>query len=245
MKKMISVLLAAVLLASLAGCAQTQKEDAGSQASAAENKAAEKTESTTTAESTAAPESAIETDATAEKESATSKAESASESASESAPEHSETLVVVFSATGTTLGVAEKIAAITDADLYEITAAEPYTDEDLNYSNSASRSTTEQNDKSARPEIGGDPLDLTGYTTIYIGFPIWWGEEPRIMDTFVESYSFDGITLIPFCTSASSGIGRSGPNMEALAGSGTWLDGKRFSGGVSEDDLRAWIESLQ
>ena len=245
MKKMISVLLAAVLLVSLAGCAQTQKEAAGSQASAAENKAAEKTESTTTAESTAAPESAIETDATAEKESATSKAESASESASESAPEHSETLVVVFSATGTTLGVAEKIAAITDADLYEITAAEPYTDEDLNYSNSASRSTTEQNDKSARPEIGGDPLDLTGYTTIYIGFPIWWGEEPRIMDTFVESYSFDGITLIPFCTSASSGIGRSGPNMEALAGSGTWLDGKRFSGGVSEDDLRAWIESLQ
>ena len=249
MKKMISVLLAAVLLASLAGCAQTQKEDAGSQASAAENKAAEKTESTTTAESTAAPESAIETDATAEKESATSEAESAAEPASESAaepvPEHSETLVVVFSATGTTLGVAEKIAAITDADLYEIPAAEPYTDEDLNYSNSASRSTTEQNDKSARPEIGGDPLDLTGYTTIYIGFPIWWGEEPRIMDTFVESYSFDGITLIPFCTSASSGIGRSGPNMEALAGSGTWLDGKRFSGGVSEDDLRAWIESLQ
>ena len=245
MKKMISVLLAAVLLVSLAGCAQTQKEDAGSQASAAENKAAEKTESTTTAESTAAPESAIETDATAEKEPATSEAESAAESASEPAPEHSETLVVVFSATGTTLGVAEKIAAITDADLYEITAAEPYTDEDLNYSNSASRSTTEQNDKSARPEIGSDPLDLTGYTTIYIGFPIWWGEEPRIMDTFVESYSFDGVTLIPFCTSASSGIGRSGPNMEALAGSGTWLDGKRFSGGVSEDDLRAWIESLQ
>ena len=253
MKKMISVLLAAVLLVSLAGCAQTQKEDADSQASAAENKTAEKTESTTTAESTAAPESAIETDATAEKEPATSEAESAAESAaepapesaSEPAPEHSETLVVVFSATGTTLGVAEKIAAITDADLYEITAAEPYTDEDLNYSNSASRSTTEQNDKSARPEIGGDPLDLTGYTTIYIGFPIWWGEEPRIMDTFVESYSFDGITLIPFCTSASSGIGRSGPNMEALAGSGTWLDGKRFSGGVSEDDLRAWIESLQ
>ncbi len=154
------------------------------------------------------------------------------------------TLVVVFSATGTTLGVAEKIAAIEGADLYEITAAEPYSSADLNWNDSGSRSTKEQNDKNARPAIGSDPVDLTGYTKIYIGFPIWWGEELRIMDTFAESYDFDGITMIPFCTSASSGIGRSGQNLAQRAGSGTWLDGKRFSGGVSEADLRAWIEGL-
>ena len=156
-----------------------------------------------------------------------------------------DTLVVVFSATGTTKGVAEKIAGITGADLYEIIPAEPYSDADLNWNDRSSRSTKEHNDKNARPVIGSEQIDLTGYTTIYIGFPIWFGEEPRIMDTFAESYDFSGITLIPFCTSGSSGIGRSGPNMEALAGTGTWKDGKRLPGTVSEEDLRSWIESLK
>ncbi|MCR5371700.1 MAG: flavodoxin, partial [Clostridium sp.] len=90
-----------------------------------------------------------------------------------------------------------------------------------------------------------EEISLDGYTTVYLGFPIWWGEEPRILDTFVEKYSFEGITVIPFCTSGSSGIGRSGPNMEALAGSGTWKEGKRFSGSVSEEELRSWIEGLK
>ena len=160
------------------------------------------------------------------------------------ATESGSTLVAVFSATRTTLGVAEKIAAIEGADLYEITAAEPYSTADLNWNDSGSRSTKEQNDKNAHPAIGSDPVDLDGYTKIYVGFPIWWGEEPRILDTFVESYDFDGITMIPFCTSASSGIGRSGQNLAERAGSGNWLEGKRFSGGVSEADLRAWIEGL-
>lgn len=155
------------------------------------------------------------------------------------------TLVVYFSATGTTKGVAEKIAAITGADTYEIKAAQEYTDADLNWNDSDSRSTKEQNDSSVRPEIGSDALSLDGYTTIYIGYPIWWGEEPRIMDTFVESYNFDGITLIPFCTSGGSGIGKSGQNLADNAGSGTWLDGKRFDGGVSEDELRSWMDGLQ
>ena len=163
----------------------------------------------------------------------------------ESTEAHSEVLVVVFSATGTTKGVAEKIAAITGANLYEIIPAEPYSSADLNYGDRNSRSTKEQNDKKARPAIGSETIELSGYKTIYIGFPIWWGEEPRIMDTFVESYDFTGITLIPFCTSASSGIGRSGPNMEALAGSGTWLAGRRFSGSVSESELQAWINGLK
>ena len=158
---------------------------------------------------------------------------------------HSDILVAYFSATGTTKGVAEKIASITRADLYEILAAEPYTADDLNYSDPGSRATTEQNDKNARPAIGSSDISLEGYTTIYLGFPIWWGEEPRILDAFVEKYSFEGITVIPFCTSGSSGIGRSGTNLEALAGNGNWLAGERFSGSVSEDELQSWMEGLK
>ena len=154
-------------------------------------------------------------------------------------------LVVYFSATGTTKDVAEKIAAITDADLYEIKAAQEYTEDDLNWHDDNSRTTKEQDDKSVRPEIGSDPVTLDGYTTIYIGYPIWWGEEPRIMDTFVESYSFDGITMIPFCTSSSSGIGRSGTNLAENAGSGNWLDGQRFGAGASESEIQSWIDGLQ
>ena len=157
----------------------------------------------------------------------------------------SDVLVAYFSATGTTKGVAEKIAEVTGGDLYEIVPEEPYSDADLNWNDQNSRSTKEQNDKSVRPEIGSEEISLEGYTTVYLGFPIWWGEEPRILDTFVEKYSFEGITVIPFCTSASSGIGHSGPNMEALAGNGTWLDGKRFDGSVSEEDLQSWIEGLE
>lgn len=158
---------------------------------------------------------------------------------------HRSVLVVVFSATGTTKGVAEKIAAIENADLYEIRAAQAYTDADLNWHDSGSRTTLEQNDKSARPEIAGEKISLGGYEKIYIGFPIWWGEEPRIMDTFAESYDFTGVTVIPFCTSSSSGIGRSGQNLAELAGSGSWLEGKRFGGSVSEADLQSWIDSLK
>ena len=154
-------------------------------------------------------------------------------------------LVVYFSATGTTKGVAEKIAGVTGAEIYEIKAAQEYTDADLDWNDSDSRSTKEQNDSAVRPEIGSDKISLDGYQTIYIGYPIWWGEEPRIMDTFVESYNFDGITLIPFCTSGGSGIGRSGQNLADNAGSGNWLEGRRFEANVSEDEINSWIEGMQ
>ena len=147
--------------------------------------------------------------------------------------------------TGNTKSVAEKIASVTGADIYEIKAALEYTDEDINYNDSDSRTSKEQNDSSARPEIGSEEISLDGYSTIYIGYPIWWGEEPRIMDTFAESYNFDGITVIPFCTSGSSGIGRSGQNLADNAGSGNWIEGKRFGGGASEDEIKSWIEGLQ
>ena len=160
-------------------------------------------------------------------------------------PEAKKTLVVVFSATGTTKGVAEKIAAITGADIYEIKAAQEYTNADLNWHDNNSRTTKEQNDKSARPAIASEKIDLSGYGRIFIGYPIWWGEEPRIMDTFVESYDFSGITMIPFCTSGSSGIGRSGRNLADNAKSGNWLDGKRFGGSASESSIKDWISGLK
>ena len=155
------------------------------------------------------------------------------------------TLVVYFSATGTTKAVAEKIASITGADTYEIKAAQEYTDADLDWNDKNSRTTKEQNDPSARPEIGSDPVSLEGYSTIYIGYPIWWGEEPRIMDTFVENNDFAKATVIPFCTSGSSDIGSSDKNLADNAGSGNWLEGARFSGSFSEDELKTWIEELQ
>ena len=198
-------------------------------------------ESTAETEAQAVPEA----EEPAEETSVEAESETETETTEPAPAVHSDVLVVYFSATGTTKGVAERIAAVTGGDLYEILAAEPYSDDDLNYNDRDSRSAKEQNDKNVRPEIGSEDISLEGYTTLYLGFPIWWGEEPRILDTFVEKYSFEGITVIPFCTSASSGIGRSGPNMEALAGSGTWLDGERFSGSVSEEDLRAWIDSLK
>lgn len=180
-------------------------------------------------------EEAAETDNTAE-----TAAEEQTDSSS-----GGETLVVYFSATGNTKGVAEKIASITGADIYEIKAAQEYTEADLDWNDDDSRSTHEQNDPSVRPEIGSDPASLEDYKTIYIGYPIWWGEEPRIMDTFVESYEFDGITMIPFCTSGGSGIGKSGQNLAENAGSGSWLEGGRLESGISEDDLKAWIEGLE
>ena len=155
------------------------------------------------------------------------------------------TLVAVFSASGVTKRVGEEIARVSSGDFFEIVPAEKYTNADLNYMNSRSRSSVEMNDPSARPAIAGRVSDMDSYDTVIIGFPIWWGEEPRIMDTFVESYDFDGITMIPFCTSSSSGIGMSGKNLEANAGSGNWLDGERFGGSVSEEELQAWIDGLQ
>ena len=155
----------------------------------------------------------------------------------------SKALVAYFSATGTTKGVAEKIASLENADLYEIVPAKPYSSDDLNWHDSNSRSTIEQNDKTVRPEIGSEKISLDGYSTIYLGFPIWWGEEPRIMDTFVESYDFTGKTVIPFCTSGGSGIGNSGSNLATNAGSGDWKNGDRLDAGISDTELQSWIDS--
>ncbi len=182
--------------------------------------------------------------AATEKQSSASSSEqsSASDKAADTSTNSGKTLVVYFSATGTTKGVAEKIAATTNADTYEILAAQTYTEADLNWNDKNSRTTKEQNDKSVRPEIGSDKVNLDGYSTIFIGYPIWWGEEPRIMDTFVESYDFSGKTMIPFCTSGGSGIGSSGTNLADNAKSGNWLEGERLS---SSSDIEGWVKGLK
>ena len=163
------------------------------------------------------------------------------EQAEQSPVEERDVLVIYFSATGTTKGVAEKIAALTDADIFEIVPAEPYTSADLNWNDRNSRTSVETDDPSCRPEIDGEPVDLEGYSTIFIGYPIWWGDIPRIMSTFVESYDFGEITMIPFCTSASSGVGQSDKHLEEQAGSGKWLKGTRLQGNISEEALQSWI----
>lgn len=179
--------------------------------------------------------------ATAAESKADATGQASEKSAAKSETGSGKTLVVYFSATGTTKGVAEKIASAVKADTYEILAAQPYTTDDLNWHDSNSRTTKEQNDKSVRPKIGSDKLSLDDYATVFIGYPIWWGEEPRIMDTFVESYDFNGKTVIPFCTSGGSGIGSSGTNLAANAGGGNWLEGERLS---SSSDIDGWIKGL-
>ena len=153
-------------------------------------------------------------------------------------------LVAYFSATHTTEGIAEYIAEELSSDIYEIVPKEQYTEEDLNYSNSNSRSTVEMNDAQARPVITGSVENMEQYDVVFLGYPIWWGEAPRIISTFVESYDFSGKTIIPFCTSGSSGIGSSATNLQALTNNANWLSGQRFSGESSKDTIAYWIEEL-
>ena len=151
-----------------------------------------------------------------------------------------DTIVVYFSATGTTKELAEQLADGIDADIFEIVPMQPYTNGDLDYSNDNSRSTLEMNDPSSRPEIRGRIDNFDQYRNVIIGYPIWWSDAPRIMSTFVESYDFGGKTILPFCTSGGSGIGASAKNLETLAGSGIWLEGQRF---LKAEDLINWVES--
>lgn len=153
-------------------------------------------------------------------------------------------LVAYFSATNTTEGVAEHIANGLNADLYEIIPEDPYTDEDLNYNDNNSRTTIEMNDPDARPEISGSVENMEQYDIVFIGYPIWWGEAPRIVSTFMESYDFSGKTIVPFCTSGGSGVGSSATNLEQLTSGAKWLSGRRLNGSDSQDTVMEWVNSL-
>ena len=158
-------------------------------------------------------------------------------------PKTSSTLVIYFSRTGNTEKIAEYLVELTDADSYVIEAAVPYSDNDIKYQTDC-RANKEQNDKTVRPEIA-DPIEsIDSYDTIFLGYPIWWGQEPRIIDTFLESYDFSDKTVIPFCTSASSGIATSEKNISELVPIGNQLAGRRFPANATKDDVKAWYETL-
>ncbi|SFE27113.1 flavodoxin [Succiniclasticum ruminis] len=152
----------------------------------------------------------------------------------------SKTLVAYFSASGTTAKVAKKMAEAIGADLFEIKPETPYTGADLNWQNKNSRSSVEMNDRSSRPAIAVKAADMPQYDVVFVGFPVWWYREPSIIDTFMESYDFAGKTVIPFATSGGSGLGDSAANMQKLAKGAKVVNGKRFSGSVSSEELKAW-----
>jgi len=149
-------------------------------------------------------------------------------------------LVAYFSATGNTKSVAEKLASAINADLFEIVPEQAYTADDLNWQNNQSRSSIEMGDKNSRPAIASKIDNISQYKIVFVGSPIWWGREPSIMDTFVESYDFSGKMIIPFVTSGSSGIGDYGANLQSLAPNAKVLTGKRFPTDVSAEELKNW-----
>lgn len=153
-------------------------------------------------------------------------------------------LVAYFSATGVTRSIAEAAAEAVDADLYEIEAESPYSAADLNYQSSVSRTSIEQNDPSVRPAITGGVDGMARYDVVFLGYPIWHGQAPRIISTFLESYDFSGKTIVPFCTSGGSGIGSSGINLHDLAADADWLNGRRFGSGTSRGEIEEWINGL-
>lgn len=210
MKKLISILLAALAL-SLAAC--------GSSASAS------------TPATTAAPAEATEAPA---------------DTVEAAAPEAGMVLVVYYSASGNTARVANDIAEAAGADVFEIIPVEPYTSDDLNWTNQSSRVSVEHDNPDARTVAlaSTEVPDWDSYTTVFIGYPIWWGIAAWPVDGFVSANDFTGKTVIPFATSSSSGMGESGTLLAQLAGTGDWQSGQRFSSGASASDVQAWVSRL-
>lgn len=156
----------------------------------------------------------------------------------------SKTLVAYFSASGTTARVASELASAIGADRYEIEPKAPYTAADLNWNDRTSRSSVEMNDEHCRPEIATAVEDMDAYDTVFVGFPVWWYVEPRIIDTFLESYDFTGKTIVPFATSGGSGLGKAPQRMQQIAAGSTVVAGKLLNGRPNAAALRAWAESL-
>lgn len=224
MKKRIWILLSFVMLFVISGCG---------------NRAAEGRQESVSSQTK------IQTEHPTDNREANSETES-QKSVSETEQEadmESKTLVVYFSATGTTKPLAEYASEILNADLYEVVPEEPYTETDLAYYTNG-RADQEQNDPSARPAISGSVENIEKYDTIILGYPIWHGQAPRIISTFLESYDFSRKTILPFCTSHSSGIGSSADNLHELCSdSVNWLDGKRFEAGTTKEAIEEWLRS--
>lgn len=153
-------------------------------------------------------------------------------------------LVAYFSATGTTKRAAKGLAEALGADTFEIVPQTPYTSTDLNWSDSASRSTSEMNDDASRPPISGTVDGMASYDAVFVGFPIWWHTEPRIIDTFLESYDFSGKTIVPFATSGGSGLGKAPERMQRIATGSTVAAGRLLNGHQNPNELRDWAQRL-
>lgn len=153
-------------------------------------------------------------------------------------------LVAYFSASGVTEAVAKKLAEVADADLFEIEASPHYTDADLNWMDKQSRSTLEMNDDACRPAMAQPTPDISGYSTVFVGFPVWWYIEPRIIDTFLESADFSGKAIVPFATSGGSGLGKAPERMASIAKGSTVFAGKMLNGNPSAAELKSWLEEL-
>lgn len=156
----------------------------------------------------------------------------------------SKILVAYFSASGVTKNAAEKLAKAANADLFEIKPVRPYTDADLNWMDKKSRSTIEMNDLSSRPEIAKKCENMGSYDVVFVGFPIWWYVEPRIIDTFLESYDFSEKTVIPFATSGGSGLGKTAENFKKILGANTAVKDGKLLTRASETVVSDWIKSL-
>ena len=160
-------------------------------------------------------------------------------------PQANRILVAYFSATGSTRGVAEHIADIVGADLFEIAPEEPYTGADLDYRDASSRASREQDDPAARPAIHGEVEDMGQYGVVFLGYPIWHGQAPKIISTFLEGCDLSGKTVIPFCTSGGSGIDGSEGALNALAPQARWRSGERFGAGASREAVKDWVDGLE
>lgn len=228
MKKKICIMLSFLLLIIVAGCGSMETENGTESGLPQMNRQTEQTIND-------------------EQEGSGTENQESSEAISEPEEEfdmEAKTLVVYFSATGTTKLLAEYAAEILSADLYEIVPETPYTEEDLAYYTNG-RADQEQNDSSARPAISGNVENMERYDTIILGYPIWHGQAPRIISTFLESYDFTGKTIIPFCTSHSSGIGSSADNLHDLCPDSTeWKEGKRFEAATSKEEIEEWFKSM-
>lgn len=223
MKRLTAFFMMFILLLGLAACGQTQADSGGQ--TQADTKEQTQEESTIMS---------MESNISETTETGESK---------ETTETNNRILVAYFSATGTTRPLAEYAADILSADLYEIVPEEPYTEADLAYY-TGGRADQEQDDPDARPAISGSVESMADYDIIFIGYPIWHGQAPRIISTFLESYDFSGKTIVPFCTSHSSGIGSSDTNLHALADGADWLAGSRFASGTSRSEIEEWIGGL-
>ena len=227
-KKLLSLSLAAVMALSLAACGQSDATDDSQSAGQSQ-------EEPSTPAPTPTPENGEDTSAP-----------DVSEPEDSQSGESGGVLVVYYSATGNTENVANYIAEATGGDLFEITPAEPYTSDDLNWTDDNSRVTLEHEDESLRDvELVAETVDnWDSYDTVFIGYPIWWGIAAWPVDTFVEANDFTGKTVIPFCTSSSSGLGQSGELLAEMAGTGDWQEGQRFRSSASQEDVTEWVDSL-